>query len=190
MRQQRWSAIELGDDFAADPRVWFEAQLEDGAFEYLLVHADDGVIWGRRDANNALRLSTDAFSDTKTYPAVAVELRATTLQQARLFGDGGEILIWRASQGFRGRRLMDDGGADSDVYDEAYLMWHQGNQPEEVGQKERFTLLKEGGQGPRHAPPVVPNGSNRPKLIVRHYIDYDDQDQAYVALSRLVRIEA
>jgi CRISPR-associated protein (TIGR03984 family) len=190
MRQPNWSEVELDDDFVADPRVWFEAQLVDRSFEYLLVHADDGIIWGRRDEDNNLRLSIDAFSNSKIYPAVAVELRAVTIQQARLFGDGGEILIWRTPQGFQCRRLMDDDSAHNDVYDEAYLMWHQGSQPEEVAEEERFALLKEGGQGPRHAPPVVPEGRNRPKLIVRHYVDYDEQDQAYVALSRLVRLEA
>ena len=53
-----------------------------------------------------------------------------------------------------------------------------------------FALLREGARGLRHAPPVIPQAGQRPKLVVKHYVDYDTEGQAYIALSRLVRLEA
>jgi hypothetical protein len=66
------------------------------------------------------------------------------------------------------------------------LLWRLGG----VGKPlDGFSLLQEGQQGPRHAPPVVglPDGV-RPMLEVRQYLRYDKEGQAYVAMSRLVSL--
>jgi CRISPR-associated protein (TIGR03984 family) len=155
---------------------------------WLLIHADDGVIWGRRQPNGKLVFSSDVFRDPKQYPSVAVELRAETLQEARVFGLAGEVRVWRTAEGFEAR-LLSDAGVGLDILpEEKHLLWHQGN-PVEVRQDVGFALLQEGAQGQRHAPPVIPQGKQRPKLVIKHYVDYDTEDQAYIALSRLVGLE-
>jgi CRISPR-associated protein (TIGR03984 family) len=149
---------------------------------WLLIHADDGVIWGQAQ-DFSLRLSSDVFADADTYPTLAVELRAITLQQARLFGPEGELLVWREGNGFAARVIRDDDKTDH--IEEHYLLWHRGR-PVERRTEEGFALLQEGQRGQRHSPPLIPTGRERPRLRVRHYIKYDNEGQAYVALSRLV----
>jgi CRISPR-associated protein (TIGR03984 family) len=175
------------DTFRADPRAWLAEQA--GAdMPWLLIHADDGVIWGRRGPDGTLTLSSDVFDDPTTYPAVAVKLRAETLQEARVFGPAGEVLVWRTAEGFEARLLTDAGVGLEALPEEEHLLWRLGN-PIEVRPEVGFALLQEGAQGQRHAPPLIPQGSQRPVLVVRHYVDYDTEGQAYIALSRLVGLE-
>ncbi len=166
-----------------DPRGWLAQRMNED-MPWLLAHADDGVIWGQRQADGTLLLSSDVFPRSD----IAVELRALTLQQARVFGPAGELLIWRTAEGFVGRLLNDDQLELETLPDEKHLLWHQGN-PVKIDQKAGFALLQEGQQGQRHAPPVIPQGRGRPKLTVRHYVAYDEEGQAYIALSRLVGLE-
>jgi CRISPR-associated protein (TIGR03984 family) len=170
--------------FSQDPRAWLAQRMSDEML-WLLAHADDGVIWGKRQDDGTLLLSSDVYSDPDDYPSVAVPLRAVTLQQARVFGKTGELLIWRTEKGFAGRMLADAQMTLEALPDEQHLLWHQGN-PVNIDQQTGFALLQEGQQGQRHAPPVIPKGRQRPALTVRHYVDYDGEGQAYVALSRLV----
>ncbi len=175
------------EEFSQDPRVWLAKRMN-ADMPWLLVHADDGVIWGKRQANGTLLLSSDVFSDPIEYPSVAVPLRAITLQQARVFGKAGELLIWRTDEGFAGRMLKNEHMTLEALPDEQHLLWHQG-EPVKIDQQAGFALLREGQQGQRHAPPVIPQGKRRPALTVRHYVDYDDEGQAYIALGRLVGLE-
>ncbi len=169
-------------------RAWLAGQMT-AHMPWLLVHADDGIIWGKRQPDGKLLLSSDAFNDPAKYPSLAVKLRAATLQEARIFGPAGEVRVWRTPQGFEARLLTDAGvGLEALHDDERHLLWRQGN-PVEVRQDVGFALLQEGAQGQRHAPPVIPQGRQRPRLVVRHYVDYDTEGQAYIALSRLVGLE-
>jgi CRISPR-associated protein (TIGR03984 family) len=160
----------------------------DDGMPWLLAHADDGVIWGKRQEDETLLLSSDIFSDPDKYPSIAVLLRAVTLQQVRLFGHSGELLVWRTDDGFAGRLVTDAWIELESLPDETHLLWHQGN-PVEVDPQVGFSLLQEGQRGQRHAPPVITQGRRRPRLRVRHYVDYDEEGQAYIALSRLVDLE-
>ena len=188
MKSKRWTAIDVDEKFAADPRQWLAGHASPGK-PWLLVHADDGVIWGRREADGDLRLSSEVFDDQQRYPAIAVKLRAQTLQQARVFGPDGELLVWRTDNGFAARLIEDgqDPPEDALPEDEEHLLWGLGEPPEP---HEGFTLFAEGQQGLVHAPPIAIRGSRRPRLKVRHYLDYDEEGQAYVCLSRLVDIVA
>ncbi len=168
-------------------RAWLNGQMN-AQMPWLLAHADDGVIWGKWGANGKLTLSSDVFDDPKKYPSVAVELRAETLQDARIFGPGGEVQLWRTAKGFEARLLTDTGVGLTEPLEEKHLLWHQGS-PVKVRQEEGFALLQEGAQGQRHAPPAIPQGKQRPKLVVKHYVDFDAEGQAYIALSRLVGLE-
>ncbi len=144
----------------------------------LLLHADDGVIWGRL-AGESLALSSDA------YEAVNVKLRPQTIQQMRLFGDAGELLVWRRRDGFTGRVITmeaDTAVGKDNTYDEAYLLWGEQTADAVNG----FTLLRAGARELLHAPPG--NGETA-KMKVRHYIQYDEAGQAYIAVSRVLGLE-
>ncbi len=175
------------ETFNQDPRAWLAQQMSVD-MPWLLAHADDGVIWGKRQNDGTLLLSSDVFSDPVEYPSVAVPLRAITLQQVRVFGRAGELLLWRTEAGFAGRMLKNELMTLEALPDEQHLLWHQGESVK-TDQQAGFALLREGQQGQRHAPPVIPQGRRRPTLTVRHYVDYDDEGQAYIALSRLVGLE-
>lgn len=150
-----------------------------GEFEYLLAHADDGVIWGKVTGRK-LALSGDSFPDLS--PA----LRAETLQQARLFGSGAEAFLWRADDGWQGRTVTEAEGEVGPAYDEVTILW--GTTVE--ARSGEFTRVVEGQQGIRHAPPVSLGPgkfeSHSIRLVVRHYLDFDGDGAAFVSLSRLV----
>lgn len=88
----------------ADPPASAEAK----GLRWALAHCDDGVTWGRYDvAENVWRLGNQAAPD------VSPPVRREALQELRLFGEAGEVLIWRTDCGLRGRELLDAGrGAD------------------------------------------------------------------------------
>ena len=173
--------VTVDETFATDPRAWL-ARCMSADMPWLLAHADDGVIWGKQLDDGTLKLSSDVFSDPHEYPSLAVSLRAETLQQVRLFGKGGELLLWRTDKGFAARQIDDSPTVPPEAFEQNHLLWGKG-----VKEKDGFSCLIEGRRGFVHALPVdglLANG--RVALIVRHYLDYDDQDQAYVCLSRLV----
>lgn len=173
-------SLQAPDNFENDIRGWLFKQGKLYNLDWFLAHADDGVIWGKIGDRNLL-LSSDYFSEL---PCVAASLRAITLQQARLFGINGELLIWRNGTGKRWQaRLLQDGkGVEKEYYDEDYLLW--GKPVRET--REGFTLLKEGSQGFLHAPPIGKEFKFPLTLQVRHYIDYDSDGQAYIPYSRLM----
>jgi len=190
MSKQYGETIPVEIDFntgEAALRAWLAGQMN-AQRPWLLAHADDGVIWGKRQPDGKLALSSDVFHDPKQYPEVAVKLRAETLQEARVFGPGGEVRLWRTDKGFAARLLTDEGLGLKALPDEKHLLWYQGT-PVAVHSDAGFALLQEGARGQRHAPPLIPQGGQRPKLVVRHYVDYDTEGQAYIALSRLVNLE-
>jgi len=162
-------------DFGGNIAAWFEEQAKAYDPKWLLVHADDGVIWGElRD--DKIHLSSKLFGPV---------LRAKTLQMARLFGANGELFIWKTDNcSWQARLVIDNQGQDIEYFDETMLLW--GTRWE--NSNDGFFLWEHGSEGLRHAPPV---DSNRDlKLKVRHYIDYDEDGQAYIKFSRLVCITA
>lgn len=182
MSGQLWKPVENLEGFERDIRSWL-AQHMSAEMPWLLVHADDGVIWGRWEPDRNVRLSSDVFKDTKKYPAIAVALQTTTVQQCRVFGRSGEVLIWREGMQFRGRIMEDDDTASEDRWDEVHLLWGS-----PVEERDGFSLLREGRQGPQHAVPIVVPQARRAALTVRHYVQPDRYGQAVVVLSRLVHL--
>lgn len=160
--------------FEADPRGWFADQAQPDMTTFL-AHADDGVIWGEV-REGVLALSGDSF------PQLAVELRGATLQQARLFGPAGELRVWRTSNGFSACLIQDEETPQEQIIEEHQWLWGEASKSEANG----FTLLREGQQGMLHAPPIsrLANHS-RVALRVKHFIDFDDDGQATIRLSRL-----
>lgn len=167
-------------DFEKEPRQWFARQGKERELPFFLAHDDDGVIWGHIQGDE-LKLSGEAFSE------VAVPLRTLTLQQARLFGEAGELLIWRGDSKWHGRYLTDNGFAQEDILNETHRLWGEASDP--PGPIDGFSLMRDGVQRLLHAPPLPLARGERAALQVRHYLDYDEQGQAYIALSRLVAVE-
>ncbi|MEZ4726042.1 MAG: CRISPR-associated protein Csx19 [Caldilineaceae bacterium] len=168
-------------DFDGDLRAWLQQEAQKRKLPWLLAHSDDGVNWGKIEKNRLL-ISHDYFA------TLAPPLRTATLQQARLFGSAGELLLWQVDGQWRGRFLAADPNAESVTM--RYLLW--GDRSE--GKKEGFVLLADGAEGLRHAPPLPAETTFDPKtqhicLQVQHYINYDKDGQAYIASSRLVTID-
>ena len=180
MNMSLWKAVENIGGIEADVRGWLAAHMSEG-MPWLLIHADDGVIWGKLDKDGKLILSSDVFDSQTQYPAIAVELRALTIQQARVFGPAGELLIWREGPHWRGRVIMDGEVLPDQAWQEQQLLWGTASR-----QSQGFALLIEGAQGPQHAVPLVVSGQQRVVLTVRHYVTCDDEGQAAIVLSRLV----
>ena len=172
--------VSVPTDFNGDIKSWLEDKAKVDGLRWLLAHADDGVIWGEvRD--DILRLSNCLFSP---------DLRSETLQMARLFGETGELYLWRADGGWRSRLLKEGGGEKSEYYDESQMLW--GTEIE--GEEDGFTLLRQGAEGLRHAPPIhradlkLPLKDNPLQLNIRHFVEYDEDGQAYVKFSRLISV--
>jgi len=168
-----------------DVRAWLVEQAKKHSLTALLAHADDGVIWGQV-TDTGLQTSHEVFDDLPS-----PELRVETLQQARLFGEKADLLLWRTAKGWRARLVEDDLDA-GEHYDQPQLLW--GNRY--VTSCEGFTLVEEGRQGLRHAPPVTApqtefDDERHPlRLHVRHYLaTATGTGVVDVVLSRLVQVD-
>lgn len=160
-------------------RSWLEQHAKERQLNYLLAHAEDGVIWGHF-SNSGLTIAHQVFPE---FP----DLRLSTLQQCRIFGEAGEIMLWRDGIELRSRLIVGDSSADS--IEEDQILW--GTQGEE---REGFTKLQDGQQGLKHAvplPSIVFKSKHRPvRLRIRHYIHYNESGIARIYLSRLVKLFA
>ena len=190
MNTQELSVVSIRDDIES-LKNWINQYASDHRLEYLLAHAEDGVIWGHF-RHGELVTSGEAFEEL---PKLRLpKLRPLTLQQCRLFGEAGEILLWRTGDGeWRSRLCTDD--SESEFIPEDQMLWGtQQAAQTETSERLGFTMLADGSQGLRHAVPLrnIPfstekNKLSRPvRLKVHHYVDYDDSQAAYVCLSRLV----
>jgi CRISPR-associated protein (TIGR03984 family) len=166
---------------------WLREQAESHQFKYLLAHADDGVIWGRFD-NGKLTTAEQVFypCDFNVY---FPKLRLLTLQQCRIFGKNGEVLLWRMSDGkFKWRFI---GNPEEDKISESQILWGTNGI-----KKDNFTLLWDGSQGLKHAVPFTDielDGDRlvQPvRLVVHHYITYDADGVARIDRSRLVDLSS
>jgi CRISPR-associated protein (TIGR03984 family) len=171
--------LKIPDDF--NLKQWLEKQAKENQLNYLLAHADDGIIWGK-------------FQDGKLITADIVfpqfpQLHLATLQQCRIFGHKSEAMLWKTDEDFKARLIQDDHLIEDDYISESQILWGTHGKHHENG----FTLLWDGLQGLKHAVPFTDikleekgKLKNKVKLIVHHYIDYDDSGVARIYLSRLV----
>ncbi len=170
------------NDIQSDGLVkWLEKNAEEHKLKYLLAHAEDGVIWGYFKEG-------ELVASGNVFPQLA-KLRLCTLQQCRIFG---KVMLWKVGESWKARLIKDEHLSKEDYICEKQILW--GTQQE--GEfKPDFTLVSDGSQGLKHAVPLtnIPFSQNknnlyRPiRLIVHHYIDYDDNSGvARICLSRLV----
>jgi CRISPR-associated protein (TIGR03984 family) len=184
MNKPKCEHLEISNN--VDFKTWIEERSKVNQLTYLLAHADDGVIWGKfQDCK--LITTTEPF---KLFPKCDFPLlREETLQQCRIFGDKSEVMIWKTNEGFKARLIQDKNLKNDDYITENQILWGTHGKHHENG----FTLLWDGSQGLKHAVPFTDielgeNGElkNKVRLIVRHYIDFDDSGVARIYLSRLV----
>lgn len=163
--------VQLGDQSLTEWIAAFPSQA--GAPAWMLAFADDGVIWGK--AENGAGLLT------------SVPLDVETLQSLHLFGEKGELRVWKQDGALTACWLKDQPGVE--YFDQSYMMW--GTQVEEPG--EVFSLVADGRQGLRHAVPFslkkADNLSSHPlRLVGRSYLAEDADGQVFVSASRLLKL--
>jgi len=165
-----------------------------GGASYALIHLDDGVLWGRVDGD---KLTTPDPSEWTP------KLRTVTVQQCRVFGDKGELFIWREAEGrWRGRVVIEGGATDVAMFEEPQILYgdmaHDGTERHELPpppKKSGFTAIYEfkKGTGIRQIVPIeaadVLKKDERVILTVRHYLTRDNDGQARFFCSRLKSIE-
>ncbi len=162
---------------------------------YALIHLDDGVLWGSVDG---AKLSVPDPNDDWT-----PKLRSVTVQQCRVFGDRGELFIWREAENrWRGRVVIEGGDTDIAMFEEPQILYgdtaHDGDERRELPPppaKPGFTAIYEfkKGTGIRQIVPIDATDAmergERVTLTVRHYLKPDDDGQARFFCSRLKSIE-
>lgn len=175
-----------------DVKDWLQtqaSQYNQYKLKWLLAHADDGLIWGKVEDNGQL-----VTSDTVA-PKVSPRLRRETLQQARLFAEHGELLLWRDGDNqWHARLIRQPANGETPTFthaiDEPQILWGTDPQPLANG----FTLMSDGAQGLRHAVPLIVSGTfneqSRPlRLWVRHYLKEDENGFTRIVASRLVELK-
>lgn len=178
-------------EFAADFGAWLVQQAAGLASAtqsvFMLIHADDGVIWGRIAQGQLLK--PDASDWTPP-------LRPLTVQQCRLFGDLGELFIWREAEGsWRGRKLLDDSAQAKNyqlIEEKQMLVGTRVYNPaqDKTGfpppplLPSAFTALIDVSTGMRQ---IVPCAVVQlpVRLTVLHYLSEDEDGQALIKCSRL-----
>lgn len=168
----------------ADIRRWLEQKAAEAEYTSLLAFAADGVLWGHvgKDVEGKASLVT---------PAQAVLLRSETLTEARLFGEKGELHIWRVTDGVWCARRIERGDAEAGVaFDESHILW--GTHGKDAGGG--FRTMTDGANGMCHFVPVPGAvgdwGERRPlRLHVRNYVAEDDTGILRVVDARLLQLE-
>lgn len=161
--------------------------------DWALAHCDDGVTWGRYDADAKVwRLGNQVASDSSP------PIRQDWLQELRLFGVQAEVLIWRSEDGLRGRVLRDgeaqaSGNTSNPLRpsDEARIVRgrmvrraldHDFTHVADITGAEQVLPLKVTQE-------QLQQGSVR--LVVRHYFEQDPETGTVrVVATRLVRLVA
>lgn len=159
-----------------DISTWLKGHAgQAGKEAWLLAFADDGVTWGRVDSARGLTTSRP--------------LDASRLQTLHLFGEDGELRLWRDGTAFQGAFIHDLPEPADRYFDQGYILW--GDHVENPGSD--FSLVADGAQGLQHAVPLDLhniNLDNRPlRLFIRNHLAEDPQGQAYVCCSRLLRLQ-
>lgn len=156
---------------------------------WCLAHCDDGITWGRYDVGTkAWRLGSTVV------PTVSPRIRYETLQELRIFGQSGEVLIWRADSELRGRLLLDTNpstGKDDPLRpsDERRIL--RGDSVRSNAERD-FTYIADSAGAEQVIPLKVANSdlnARRVRLHMRHYWEQDpDIGAVRIAATRLVEL--
>jgi CRISPR-associated protein (TIGR03984 family) len=193
----RIEKISPDSNFADDEGEWLVIcaanHLGAANVRYALIHLDDGVLWGRVEGDKLILPRPGDWTP---------KLRSVTVQQCRLFGDKGELFIWRESEGrWRGRVVIEEGENYDPIIEPQVL---NGNRVyrNETEQARRvwatvpngFTPIIELETGMHQIVPIEISerdfeANKRAFLTVYHYLSPDDDGQAKFFCSRLKSIE-
>lgn len=171
------------------------APVEDGS---LLMHTDFGVLWGHY-SQKTLKFPSEI--ELTSFILTIADLPISAVQQLRLFGQTGEVYVWRQANALKARIWSDttDGLASQQYFDEAQILW--GTQVEKQGQ-DGFTVVSDGIEGLCHVVPIdaaqiafddfaAPQKQRPLRLMVRNYLTQNIEDGSYhVSGSRLVKLYA
>jgi CRISPR-associated protein (TIGR03984 family) len=160
-------------------------------FAWALAHSDDGVTWGRFEEDSGCwRLGHDVV------PEVSPPIRIGALQELRVFGDGGEVLIWRTGDGLRGRCIKDaERGSPRDATDplapsEESRILRGDRIREDAGGG--FTRVTDATGAEQVLPLTLDKAQLRERKVrlrVKHYWVQDaDNGTVRIAMTRLVRL--
>lgn len=191
--------------FANDLKNWLETKVKDlqSTKTYLLSFHDDGVVWGKVRDDDSLITSDENLPNTPS-----PQFRKETLQELRLFGENGQLHVWRVGENqFNGSLALDGNTGKHEFLQDEEQVLH-GTYFD--GGNSGFTIVRDGEEGLRHAfPKVVSDDSFKQKdekgnvvkdkngkevrkrplrLHVKHYIEFDDDGCARIAFSRLVNV--
>lgn len=164
-------------------REWLTTQMKESGLTYLLAFADDGVIWGRMD-DDTLVIAHEASQ--KVDKQNFAELRDKTLQEAHLFGKDAEVRLFHDELGdWKALKIEDEG----EVITESQILWGDKLGDKDQPLNEKFTKLLADRKGiPAQILPVKREEYATGKLIrleVRHLVDFNEDGEAYITLSRL-----
>ena len=170
----------VDDTFSLNPLKWLTNKAQEHHLKYLLLHDADGIAWGQLYGDE-FKLSFEVFpSDLDQFP-----IRTDTLLQVRMFDADGELFLWKTAEGITYRLILDEDADHPSLPDDFYWLWGTG-----LLTDQGFTLMNEGQQGLRHAPPVGDVKDNqRLGLQVRHYIEEADDGWQRIKMSRLVGLK-
>lgn len=198
---------EVDNSFAKGMKSWLETKAKDRDLEssemYLLSFHDDGVVWGKIEKDV---LITSYFTGSPS-----PEFRSETLQELRLFGEKGQLHIWRIGENeFKASLALDSDEGEYDFLQDEEQVLHGTKTENDSDANREFTIVADGSEGLRHAfPKVVSDDSFKQKdergnvvkdkngkevrkrplrLHVKHYIEYDIDGCARIAFSRLVNV--
>jgi CRISPR-associated protein (TIGR03984 family) len=169
-------------NFVQSPEIWLLRQARNLDLPYALIHGEDGVTWGKMDKDSFI-FSFQVFDKDLD----KIDLVPQKILHVRLFGEKGELNLWRTGGGeFLYHLIMDDKEPDDLHIDETYWLWGTGYKSSDKG----FTLMSEGQQGLRHAPPFNKvNDKQRLGLCVRHYILEEENGWQRIQTSRLLGLK-
>ncbi len=147
---------------------------------FLLALAEDGVLWGKWDGG--LKLANEFFAGS------SIQLRGETLQQAYLFGEKGQIHLFRDGISWKASQITDV--ARQDMIREFQILWGDEASKSISG----FTPIRDKKQqGMDQIVPVEVTQADFDvgkvvRLELRHYVTYEETGEARIFLSRLVRV--
>jgi|GEM_PF-1500997 len=156
---------------------------------YVLIHSDEGVIWGRINAAGEVNLRSATVDQPR---------QDNLWQQIRVFNKNYEFHLWRdGDRKWQGRTISDSTEETEATFsyslDENHLLW--GNSAKDAG--DSFTRLADVSQGLAHLVPLafddIDKYINQPEphhylaLKVRHYLEaLPDTGALRISASRLV----
>jgi CRISPR-associated protein (TIGR03984 family) len=170
------------DDF----KQWLQKKAEElqSSEIYMLSFHDDGVVWGKVKRGS---LITSDFAGSPS-----PEFRPQTLQELRLFGEKGQLHVWRIGEGEFKASLASDGDAGEYEFLQTEEQVLHGTHFD--GGNSDFMIVRDGSEGLKHTFPIIDkskfDGKKRPlRLKVNHYLEYDQDGCARIAYSRLVGVK-